>query len=435
MTRKAKNWLIGSLVGVSAIVGTVYFTSGDTHKTYRTDIFVCGTKENPKSYYQFANEDFNTKWGLRPGDTVAIQVGPNGENFLSSVDLGEGSSNGITLVVDSNNKKEIEIGWIGLGEKATNWKVNGYNKNLPGNRGFLLTDSNHFAFSFTVTGDVEISYCHVNHAMQGIAMYTITGHTYPLNYQRLHSHHNLFENTVYEAEYLGYVHDSPVLMDLLIEKDTIYNSGYDAIQTRNTDTVIIRDCYGENIGIKHIDPQDHGILFGSNSNGGSVTNCTLKNVDGIGIFNSGYGDFVYSCNNIEAKVAGVMTRVLDGDVQNVGRQTQIIKNNRFTSVKGVECYYTDTSKKAIVDIEGNYVNGTINIAPGISKTLINNGLNVVPDCGSTPPPPPPAKDTVWTYTGRKGYWTLGKRVYYKVYLIRPDSFYQIKTGDYNWYKQ
>jgi hypothetical protein len=58
--------------------------------------------------------------------------------------------------------------------------------------------------------------------------------------------------------------------------------------------------------------------------------------------------------------------------------------------------------------------------------------------GSTPPPqppPPPVKDTIWTYTGRKGYWIVGKRVYYKVYLVKPDSIYQIKTGDYNWYKQ
>lgn len=39
-----------------------------------------------------------------------------------------------------------------------------------------------------------------------------------------------------------------------------------------------------------------------------------------------------------------------------------------------------------------------------------------------------------TYTGRKGYWILeSKRVYYKVFKY-ADGHYQIKTGDYSWYK-
>lgn len=56
--------------------------------------------------------------------------------------------------------------------------------------------------------------------------------------------------------------------------------------------------------------------------------------------------------------------------------------------------------------------------------------------GTTPAPAPtpepvPIKDTI--YTGRKGYWILeGHRVYYKVYKV--DGSYQIKTGDYKWYK-
>jgi hypothetical protein len=49
----------------------------------------------------------------------------------------------------------------------------------------------------------------------------------------------------------------------------------------------------------------------------------------------------------------------------------------------------------------------------------------------TPTPDPVPSET---YTGRKGYWILeGHRVYYKVYKL-SDGTYQIKTGDYKWYK-
>jgi hypothetical protein len=57
-------------------------------------------------------------------------------------------------------------------------------------------------------------------------------------------------------------------------------------------------------------------------------------------------------------------------------------------------------------------------------------LNATPQFVSPLASPPPSE----TYTGRKGYWILDqKRVYYKVYKF-PDSSYQIKTGDYTWWK-
>jgi len=85
---------------------------------------------------------------------------------------------------------------------------------------------------------------------------------------------------------------------------------------------------------------------------------------------------------------------------------------------------------------------------GVFKQSAFNGGNITLSSkplfiligGSTPPPPPPppppTHDTAWIYTNRKGYWIISnKRVYYKVYLVTPDSLYQIRTGNYTWYKQ
>lgn len=355
------------------------------HQTYRNDIIICGTHASPTNYYQFAGQDFNTVNGLLAGDTVAIKVGASGQNFIEYIDLGLGSSSGITLVPDSANTTVVEIGWIGLGDNAMNWTVNGKTKHL--NRGFLLTDSNHFAFSMACVGNIEISNCHVNGALMGMQLVTMPGHTYPLSYQRLHSHDNLIENTVNEAEYLGYVNDSPIAMDLLIERDTVLNSGYDGIQTRNTDTVIIRDCYLNGIGMKGVDPHSHGILFGSNSNGGTVLNCKVLNVVGLGIFQGGWGDFVYKCNTIQAGVAGIMSRSSypEGDVQNTNRQTQAIHNNIIsaTSGLGIACYYDSTGKYIAVDIRDNKISNTIDVWAGIVSVISNNNSSVNPVCGNT----------------------------------------------------
>jgi len=342
------------------------------HKTYRTDVFTCGTKAVPTSYYLFADQDLNKLYNLLPGDTIAIKIGTNGENYISSIDLGPGTSDGLTLIPDTSNKKEVEIGWLGLGGKATNWTINGKTKYLK--RGFLFTDQNHFGLSMECTGNVEVGNCHINGCLIGMQLVTVTGKTYPLNYQRLYSHDNLFENTLNEAEYLGYVHDAPINMDIRVERDTILNAGRDGIQTRNSDTVFISDCYLSGIGLNNEDGQNHGILFGSNSKGGKVSNCILKGVTGVGIWNGGWGDFVYENNVIQAKVAGVMSRSAfpEGDVQHVNHQTQVIKNNKITASKSIECYYTESRKRTSVDIENNCATGTINIDTSITKTLLNN---------------------------------------------------------------
>jgi hypothetical protein len=75
--------------------------------------------------------------------------------------------------------------------------------------------------------------------------------------------------------------------------------------------------------------------------------------------------------------------------------------------------------------------GTVNYSSSPVFVVVD-GVTPIPN-PDPQPKPQPTKDTV--YTGKKGYWIIGKRVYYKLYLIKPDSVYQIKTGDYAWYKQ
>lgn len=379
---------------------------------YRNDIFTPG-----KEYYQFDGENFNTKWGLNPGDVVGIKAG-----FYPNIDLGLGVTDGITFVNDGG---VAQIGWFGLGAGAKNCKMLG--NGVSGLKyGFKLTDKDHFALSWGCVGDLEAAFIEVDGASMGVQLVTLPGVTYPLNYQRLYAHDLLIQRTLNEAMYLGYVHDSPIPMDLKIERVTIIDSGRDGIQTRNTGSVLIQDCTLDGIGLEGNSDHAHGILFGSNSNGGTVKNCKVKRVAGCGIWNGGWGDFNYECNEIQAQAFGIMSRSSEGDVQNIGRQSQVIKNNKIYSAKSIECYYSETGKKISVDIENNQVSGTINIADGITKTLVNNGPNVVPDCGSSVPPEP-TKELF-----HRGYFSLtsGKRFYYIMYSdntwIETDGRYRPK---------
>jgi hypothetical protein len=70
---------------------------------------------------------------------------------------------------------------------------------------------------------------------------------------------------------------------------------------------------------------------------------------------------------------------------------------------------------------------------GGSITLNSKPVFII-ESGSTPPTPPPPDPNAWTYTGKKGYWIVsGKRLYYALYKLSAGT-YQIKTGDYTWYK-
>jgi hypothetical protein len=73
--------------------------------------------------------------------------------------------------------------------------------------------------------------------------------------------------------------------------------------------------------------------------------------------------------------------------------------------------------------------GTVKLSSKPFFVLVG-GTAPTPDPTPTPQPTP---DSAWIYTGRKGYWMLeSHRVYYKVY--KTSGGFQIKTGDYTWYK-
>lgn len=102
---------------------------------------------------------------------------------------------------------------------------------------------------------------------------------------------------------------------------------------------------------------------------------------------------------------------------------------------------TDLSEVATASItlpEASYNTTTWNGTKGTTgKTITLTGTPIfLQPVGVTPGPvdPGPTPTPTETYTGKKGYWILeSKRIYYKVYKLSNGSF-QIKTGDYNWYK-
>lgn len=98
-----------------------------------------------------------------------------------------------------------------------------------------------------------------------------------------------------------------------------------------------------------------------------------------------------------------------------------IKNNKAATIQVWKGNYGDVN-----EICGN--TGKVTVDAGVTY-LSNTCADVIPI-----PDPIPTPIPTETYTGKKGYWVLdNKRIYYKVYKL-SDGSYQIKTGDYNWYK-
>lgn len=369
----------------------VALTSRAQHKTYRNDILVCGQIPYSVDYY-FAGygEDFMAKHGLLPGDTVAIKTGPNGEDTLRNVDLTNASLHGLTFVVDKNNKTQIKCGWLGLGNNAydikQNWKWNG-------GYGIRFYDSLHFGLSMGCVGDNEACYFEVDGSLIGAQLITTFDHTYPVNYQSLNIHHFLMQNTVNEACYFGYVHLSPIMMKLWVHDFTIKNAGRDAVQTRNTSKVLIENGNIDGVGLTKEWGQNHCIDFGSCKDSGIVRNVAAKNISGCGIWNDGFGNYLFENNNITSEGESIFTRAYQpntpnwGDDQNIGFENTVIKCNTFKSSSGVtlELLYDTASHKSVsVTALNNNCNGVFHIPAGVSSTLINNNYSAT--CSIVPLP-------------------------------------------------
>lgn len=367
----------------------------------RTDIFIPGTKEKPTWYYAPDGEDFMKKWGLSPGDTIAIRTGPAGENYMNNIDLGHAIVKGITFINASTNTKQIEIGWVGMGSQCVDIKFLG-NGSPSIKYGFKLFDQKQLGLSFGCVGDIEMSYVEVDGAAMGLQLTTKTGYAYPVNYQRANIHHLLIKNVSDEAMYIGWVNDSPILMEIWVHDNIIRNSGRDGIQTRNTRKVLIENNDLDSVGMRGDWGHDHGILLGNCVEGGIVQRNTLKNIDGIGIWNDGFGNFTYSCNEIHAKGEALYSRPYNpdrpddwGDSEGIGYQKVTATDNTLTSDKGIAgaWLYNDSANKVVeLTAYNNLTSGVWKINPSVKFTQTNNNLFAVPACGKIVPLPLPEDD-------------------------------------------
>jgi hypothetical protein len=367
------------------------------HRTYRNDIFIPGTKDNPTWYYAVSGEDFMQKWGLLPGDTVAFKIGPNGEDFMNNVDLSMTYVNGITFLNDSTNRKDFQLGWFGLGNNCQNVKFLG-NGSKYVYYGFTLWEPKNIGLSWSCVGDLEAAYFISNGNAMGVQLVAIPGVTYPLNYQKFHLHNCKILNPDQEAVYIGYVHyNGEVLIDFTGDSITVRNAGRDGIQTRNTSKTLIKDNDIDSVGMKHDYGHDHGILLGDNINGAIVKNNTLKNIQGIGIWNDGWGTFTYECNNIQAQWWGIMSRNNSyvgtdyTDPQEIGYSKQTVKNNIIKAGNGVtmESYFVAPGKTVTIEAYNNQCVDTFKIATGIIFTNSNNSPTTIPQCTANIPVPLP----------------------------------------------
>jgi hypothetical protein len=387
----------------------ISLTGFGQHKTYRNDIFKPGTKANPTWYYAPSGEDFMSKWGLLPGDTVAFKIGANGEDYMNNVDLGNAKVNGITFINDASNTKPFQLGWFGMGANCMNVSFMG-NGSKSVQYGFNLFDPLHMALSWQCVGNLEAAWFTVDGAGMGAQLVAIPGVVYPVNYQKFYLHDVEIRNVKQEAVYVGYVHYDPdVLMDFTARRIKIRNSGRDGIQTRNTSKTLIEDNDIDSVGMLHDYGHDHGILLGDNIDGAVVRNNVLKNVQGIGIWADGWGTVNMECNTIQAVNWGIMTRniaVLNGentDPQNIGYVHYTLKNNTITPGNGVtmESYFDGQGKTATIEAYNNQCPDKFNLASGITFLHNNNTLTIIPQCTANIPVPLPV--TLESFTAvRKG---------------------------------
>lgn len=359
---------------------------------YRTDIFIPGTKANPVWYYAPAGENFMQKWGLNPGDTVAIRVGPAGENYFNNIDIHNAVINGITLINHFGNRLQIDIGFIALGGQARDIKVLGNGSPFL-KYGFKFFDSKHFGLSISSVGDFEAAWLEFDGCNMGVQVVTTTYETYVANYQNVNLHHLLVKNVSDEALYLGWVNDSPILMDLWVHDNIIRNSGRDGIQTRNTRKTLIENNDLDSVGMRGDWGHDHAILLGNNKDGAIVRNNKVRNTHGIGIWNDGFGNFLYQCNDIQSQGEALYTRPYNpdrattdwGDSENIGFQTVTAKDNILTSDKGIAgawLYMPQANKVVTFMATNNKTAGRWGIPAGVLFANTNNNLFAVPACGS-----------------------------------------------------
>lgn len=323
------------------------------------------------------------KYNLQPGDTVAIK---DNVDTIRNIHLGNASLHGITFMNDTANTKQIPLGFFVLGNNAYDIKFLG-NGAKKVEHGFKLYDKTHFGLSWTCVGDCEASYLDFDSCLIGIQFYAKPDVTYPVQHQNLHAHHISMKHISNESFYLGYVKDVPILMNLKLHDIEIDSSGWDGIQTRNTNSVRITNVSMNGIGLRDHAGDQHAVLLYNNKDSAVIKNVTVRNCKGIGIFNSGFGDFLMENNDIEVDGQTIYNRAYNttdtgnADILNIGYQNTILRCNRFRSlVKGVTVQYlTDPSlkKKITLSAINNNCEGVFNAGNDVKMKLNKNSRTTV----------------------------------------------------------
>lgn len=228
--------------------------------------------------------------------------------------------------------------------------------------------------------------------------------------------------------YNGYIHNvgRNGLMVCLAKygKNEIYNVKIDTTgRERNQDQQGSGLQFGGYTSVyAHNNNINHTLLWGIRSfggdsvkiesntitNSGSNTDTIIKWVQNIAIGQD--ASFIASGAKMYFSIKG---NTLSAPGSDLVKNIQIWKGTGLFSDKNEICSNT----------------GTIAVDAGVTYTTTCTDVVLTPIPDPIPTPVPSE-----TYTGKKGYWIISnKRIYYKVYVY-TDGSYQIKTGDYNWYK-
>ena len=326
--------------------------------------------------FWYNTNNFNSQFGLQPGDTVVLRSGRYGHIDITHI-------NGITFI----NEGQVEINSFNLGNGATNIRVLGngtpgiqYGIRIKGTNGYFATD-------WTATGDLEIGNVEVAGNNMGFKVTSVPGTAYPLSYQNLWIHDCLVQNTTQEAMYLGRDELGGPFITAKVERNIVRNAGRDGIQVRNGTFEII-DNVVDNVGVGNSYGHTHGILFGGNTKNGVCERNIVTNVNyGFALFINGYGTFSVQCNTFSSSGSAIFTKNFEKqeDLQGVGYQRFEVHNNTIGSATGrsVESYANANGISVALNATGNKTGNTFGVQSTVSFTQSNNGANVSPVCNTS----------------------------------------------------
>lgn len=337
----------------------------------------------------YYTNNFNKEFNVNPGDTVVLKAGTYGHIDITHID-------GVTFI----NEGQVIVDSWNFNNGATNVKLLG--NGTPGIKyGIKINGKNNFATRWFATGNLEIAHIEIDGSKMGFQVKTLPYETYPLNWINLSIHDCLIQNTGQEGVYAGADELGGPYMIGKIYNVIVKNTGRDGIQVRNG-TFEVYDNVVDGIGTSNDPGHTHGILFGGNTNNGICRNNKVSNVKyGFALFINGYGTFTIECNDFKSSGSSIFTKNFNKseDLQKVGRQEYIVRNNSMTSDnnQSMETYMENNGIPVKVTYTGNKTSGKAAVQKDIPLTQSNNGPSItLQSCGSitTPTTPTPPVVTV-----------------------------------------